>query len=270
MDDQRPWLALTAALLLGTLLYQHWLRAPPSREADDAEDGDRGPERPSSEAKLEVTLVEVLSLLMTPLGPLESCRLQCLCRNAAFSSGELRHIFQEWGDELSLAKLAGAEQDATQVASAMRRAAAVAALAGRVVELWAPDAMGRPALVTAAGNRRAPATRRTQLLRALLQQRAQPEARSADGWDALMWSAQLGNCEDCRILLEARASPNAVSSDGTSPLLCAVRADAAPLEVVKLLLAYRADPALVPMQSPFDEYVDMDVREALARAPQQR
>lgn len=63
MDDQRPWLALTAALLLGTLLYQHWLRAPPSREADDAEDGDRGPERPSSEAKLEVTLVEVLSLL---------------------------------------------------------------------------------------------------------------------------------------------------------------------------------------------------------------
>lgn len=119
----------------------------------------------------------------------------------------------------------------------------------RVVELWAPDAMGRPALVAAAGNRRAPATRRTQLLRALLQQRAQPEvphqvtvycswvviwmftgrvwwqncielcpngcfngirslcvaspeARSADGWDALMWSAQLGNCEDCRILLE--------------------------------------------------------------------
>ena len=36
------------------------------------------------------------------------------------------------------------------------------------------------------------------------------------------------------------------------------------------LLSYRADPALVPMQSPFDEYVDMDVRQALASAPQRR
>ena len=46
-----------------------------------------------------------------------------------------------------------------------------------------------------------------------------------------------------------------MSSDGTSPLLCAVRADSKPLEVVKLLLEHKADPALVPMQSPFDEYV---------------
>ena len=29
-----------------------------------------------------------------------------------------------------------------------------------------------------------------------------PKARSPDGWNALMWSAQRGNCEDCRLLLQ--------------------------------------------------------------------
>lgn len=31
-----------------------------------------------------------------------------------------------------------------------------------------------------------------------------PKARSPDGWNALMWSAQRGNCEDCRLLLQVR------------------------------------------------------------------
>lgn len=212
----------------------------------------------------EATLVAVLSLLLDALGP-ESCRLQCLCRGAQLGRLELRQLFQDWSGELCLAKLTSEEQN--DVERTMRRAVAVATLAGRSEDLWRPDA-GRPALVVAACSR--PKARSQQLLRALLQQRAQPEARSPDGWNALMWSAQRGNCDDCRLLLEARASANAVSADGTSPLLCAVRADVAPLQVVKLLLTYKADPALVPMQSPFDEYVDMDVREALASAPKQR
>ena len=62
------------------------------------------------------------------------------------------------------------------------------------------------------------------------------EASSQDGWNALMWSSQLGNYEDCQVLLKARACPNAVSADGTSPLLCAVRADRQPLAIVQLLL----------------------------------
>eukprot|EP00438_Fugacium_kawagutii_P023928 Skav221181 [mRNA] locus=scaffold1504:51167:57162:- [translate_table: standard] len=169
---------------------------------------------------------------------------------------------QGWSGELCLAKLTTAS-DTVDAAVTMRRAVAVAKLAGRPnVESHrlGPPISGSP---------------------------TPRDARSPDGWNALMWSAQRGNTEDCRVLLEARASANAVSSDGTSPLLCAVRADVAPIEVVKLLLAYRADPALVPMQSPFDEYVtrrrnswcsrvgarvevDMDVREALASAPKQR
>ena len=36
--------------------------------------------------------------------------------------------------------------------------------------------------------------------------------------------------ETRRTLGQARASANAVSADGTSPLLCAVRADVAPLQ----------------------------------------
>ena len=50
----------------------------------------------------------------------------------------------------------------------------------RIVELWAPDEMGRPALVAAACAR--PKARSQQLLQALLQQRAQPQVGCLDGW----------------------------------------------------------------------------------------
>ena len=69
-----------------------------------------------------------------------------------------------------------------------------------------------------------------------MEKKTATEASSQDGWNALMWSSQLGNYEDCQVLLKARACPNAVSADGTSPLLCAVRADRQPLAIVQLLL----------------------------------
>ncbi|CAE8615909.1 unnamed protein product, partial [Polarella glacialis] len=176
------------------------------------------------------------------------------------------------GGSPSLAALAAKEEvqgcvRSRGAANAVARAVALSALAPPEVRsaLWAPDERGRPPLVAAAccggdwGQ---------TLMRALLAARAQPDASSIDGWNALMWACQLGDREACSTLLQGKASANAVSQDGTSPLLNAVRADKEPLAIVRLLLEYGADPALVPMQSPFDEYVDMDVREALARAPQ--
>lgn len=160
----------------------------------------------------------------------------------------------------SLASLVAASADAAAVA----RAAALGRLlkGETLAALWAPDKLGRPPLMTAVCRRRAP------LVHALLSARANPDCPASDGWTSLMWASQLGKPELCAALLRGRASPNAVARDGSSPLLCAARADASPLAVVRLLLEARGNPDLVPMQSPFDEHVDMDVREELAKAKQ--
>ncbi|CAJ1339501.1 unnamed protein product [Effrenium voratum] len=270
MDDKR-WLLLALALCAALVSLREGAKAKAAKAATATAKAAAAVLAKEPEA----VVVQVLSFLLPALG-LEACALRGLCaaalaqltpRAVQFAAEDAPWLAAQMG-ELCLAKIAAVGGAAGCAEHAVRRAVAVAKLADRR-ELWAADAMGRSALVAAAC-----CSRRNgwgcELLRALLEQRADLEARSPDGWNALMWAAQLGNPEECRLLLEARASPNAVSVDGTSPLLCAVRADKTPLQVVQLLLASRADPALVPMQSPFDEYVDMDVREALARAPHQR
>ncbi|CAE6921401.1 unnamed protein product [Symbiodinium natans] len=225
-------------------------------------------------------LLDVLALILKDLGLETACRCRLLCKGAREAIGPkgmrlavedadwLTAQLQASGVAVSLAALA-ATGSTRSAASEVARAVAYSTFANSVLSLWSPDVMGRPPLVAAACCSRQNGWG-SSLLTAMLDARAQPEASSPDGWNALMWASQLGNEEDCQVLLKAMANPNAVSADGTSPLLCAVRADRQPLVIVKLLLSYRADPALVPMQSPFDEYVDMDVRQALASAPHRR
>ncbi|CAE7210674.1 unnamed protein product [Symbiodinium microadriaticum] len=230
-------------------------------------------------------LCDVLGLIVKDLGLEAACRCRLLCKAALFSAGlgpkgmQLAAEDAAWTETqreesniaVSLAALAtGNRGMGRSAASEVARAVAFSTFTkSKSLDLWSPDTMGRPPLVAAACCSRQNGWG-SSLLTALLEARAQPEASSPDGWNPLMWASQLGNHEDCQVLLKARACPNAVSADGTSPLLCAVRADRQPLVIVKLLLSYRADPALVPMQSPFDEYVDMDVRQALASAPHRR
>lgn len=53
--------------------------------------------------------------------------------------------------------------------------------AARSPDLWLPDTLGRPALVVAACSR--PKAKSQELLKALLSQKAQPEASIGWGWD---------------------------------------------------------------------------------------
>mmetsp|Transcript_192 Transcript_192/g.554 ORF Transcript_192/g.554 Transcript_192/m.554 type:complete len:295 (-) Transcript_192:140-1024(-) len=244
-----------------------------------------GPSLEASEASEAWCLVDVLGLIVKDLGLEAACRCRLLCKGAQFSAGlgpkgmQLAAEDAAWMEAqreqskiaVSLAALAAGNRGmGRSAASEVARAVAFSTFTkSKSLDLWSPNTMGRPPLVAAACCSRQNGWG-SSLLTALLEARAQPEASSPDGWNALMWASQLGNHEDCQVLLKARACPNAVSADGTSPLLCAVRADRQPLVIVKLLLSYRADPALVPMQSPFDEYVDMDVRQALASAPHRR
>src|ERR1700682_2058382 len=58
-------------------------------------------------------------------------------------------------------------------------------------------------------------------LRLLLKQKADPEARQADGTTALHWAAHRNNLVIARALLQAGAKVNVVNELGVSPLVLA-------------------------------------------------
>ena len=181
-------------------------------------------------------LCDVLGLIVKDLGLEAACRCRLLCKAALFSAGlgpkgmQLAAEDAAWTETqreesniaVSLAALAtGNRGMGRSAASEVARAVAFSTFTkSKSLDLWSPDTMGRPPLVAAACCSRQNGWG-SSLLTALLEARAQPEASSPDGWNALMWASQLGNHEDCQVLLKARACPNAVSADGTSPLLCA-------------------------------------------------
>jgi uncharacterized protein len=58
-------------------------------------------------------------------------------------------------------------------------------------------------------------------VRSLLQQKADANARQADGTTALMWAAHWGDLETASLLLAAGANPSAANRDGATPLFLA-------------------------------------------------
>lgn len=232
-----------------------------------------------------VQLIDILGLVLPALGPLVAARLRCIGRSvaeacstaelAAVARGPVWHAYLEAAAPPLVQLLgsvfvaaAGSPLRRREPAAAVRAVSHAAALGelrpGGHAATWAPDARGLPPLVVAAcfGGRSGAGP----VVAALLRARAPPNSCGADCWTALMWASSHGDVETCAVLLREGANVNAVAKDGTSALLCAARADHSPLRVVNLLLEHRADPALVPMQSPFDEYVDFEVRQALATA----
>lgn len=219
------------------------------------------------------TLLDILPWALPALGPEGAYRARQLASAARdlVSKEVLRGIARlEWQQHLEgalsplveLAAVAGGRR-------ALARAMVLGSLCpGGEVALWAPDRRGRPPLVALAAlhckaGGRAP-------LESLLLARAEPNGAGADGWTALMWASHLGDLDGVKVLLQSKASTGIVARDGSSALLLATRADAHPLAIVKLLLSHGADPDLAPMQSPFDEHVDMDVRQALKDAKRRR
>src|SRR3954470_2622513 len=77
-------------------------------------------------------------------------------------------------------------------------------------------------------------------VRALLQERADVNARRPDGATALMWAAHWANVEMARQLLRAGANPNAADEQGVSPL--ALACETGDEAVVAVLLGGGAKP----------------------------
>ncbi len=75
---------------------------------------------------------------------------------------------------------------------------------------------------------------------ALIGQKADVNAREADGATALSWAAMRGNAAMAELLLKAGADPNLTNELGIGPLSIAIANDSAPM--VKLLLASGGDP----------------------------
>jgi len=220
-------------------------------------------------------LLDVLNMVLPALGPKAARRLCAVARTTAEVCSSAALSALAWGSiwqtylEAAAPPLAELAKATSFDAPAVVRAAALGELLPELrAGLWAPDAHGRPPLVLAASRRGPGATKGSapSAVSALLAARASPNARSRDGWTALMWAATAGDLGTMRRLLRAKARVDVIAKEGTSALLCATRADRNDCAMVQLLLDHGADPALVPMQSPFDEHVAMDVRQALADA----
>eukprot|EP00927_Polykrikos_kofoidii_P065680 TRINITY_DN61409_c0_g1_i1.p1 TRINITY_DN61409_c0_g1~~TRINITY_DN61409_c0_g1_i1.p1 ORF type:complete len:299 (+),score=16.00 TRINITY_DN61409_c0_g1_i1:65-898(+) len=212
-------------------------------------------------------LVDVIDFTIPMLGPELSVLARRLCRTCVDVCGQsnLTDVARSGVWHCFLASAAPALTsliDANASDSEIHRAVMLASFLQRGdTTVWAPNAQGRTPLVAAIAQRRG----RLRLVRTLLAARAAPDGVGADGWTPMMWAALRGDTAVCAELLRCGATVNKISRDGTSALLCATRADDEPLGVVELLLSTGADPTLVPMNSPFDEHIDMDVRRALAR-----
>lgn len=226
------------------------------------------------------SLCDVLVFALPALDPLTALRMRALAKSTSgvLQPAVLRSVASgpEWKGYLAAAALPLAsllcEGDAVDARSLARSAGLAPLAPGGVGAIWGPDARGRSPFALAVTNCR---RRRQDVLQALLAASPQePSALLNDGrsgsWTPLMWAAHFGDLGCCDLLLRARARPNALTSDGTSALLCATRADRAPLKVVTMLLAHGADASLVPLQSPFDEHIDIEVRQALTQSARRR
>jgi uncharacterized protein len=78
-----------------------------------------------------------------------------------------------------------------------------------------------------------------ELVRELLQHRANPNVRNKLGASPLAEAANLANAELVSLLLKAKADPNGSNEDGQTPLMLAARTGS--LEVAKLLVAAGAN-----------------------------
>jgi ankyrin repeat protein len=98
-------------------------------------------------------------------------------------------------------------------------------------------------VVTAAGDSRlvdAARNRDQRAVRALLQQRADANARAEDGATALLWAAHWNDLDTADVLIRAGADVNAANDLGTTPLSLACTNASAPL--VERLLTAGANP----------------------------
>jgi len=210
-------------------------------------------------------LADVAHLLLPALGPELAVRARALSPQLAATwdrssivalsrTGVWDHFLKSSPSMLELV-----EKKASM--AMIRRTAELGFLSPKGADgVWAKDEQGRTPL------QQAVSMRSPVLVRALLSARCPPDASTSEGtgWSPLMWAASYGEYQVCHELLQVRANVNALARDGSSPLLCATRADKASLDTVTILLAAGADPELVPMQSPFDEHIDFEVRKALA------
>eukprot|EP00419_Tripos_fusus_P086611 CAMPEP_0172865722 /NCGR_PEP_ID=MMETSP1075-20121228/81573_1 /TAXON_ID=2916 /ORGANISM="Ceratium fusus, Strain PA161109" /LENGTH=296 /DNA_ID=CAMNT_0013714801 /DNA_START=50 /DNA_END=940 /DNA_ORIENTATION=- len=99
----------------------------------------------------------------------------------------------------------------------------------------------------------------------LLRWRADVNERDNNGWTPLLWVANQGSAQLCRLLLERRANPDQIGSDGSSALGQACRS--AHLTVVKELLAVRASPDLVAIgNGNLDNHAGEEIMELVRKA----
>mmetsp|Transcript_55990 Transcript_55990/g.131023 ORF Transcript_55990/g.131023 Transcript_55990/m.131023 type:complete len:328 (-) Transcript_55990:134-1117(-) len=211
-------------------------------------------------------IADVAHLILPALGPEEALRLRTIASPlraawdrssivALASTGVWSHFLRMVPSMLSLV-----EQKEVDRAAIQRTAALGFLSPDGSSGIWSADVRGRSPLGLAV------AMRSPKVVRSLLKARCPPDSSADKGgsaWSPLMWAAHNGDHRVCHELLQARAHVNSVARDGSSALLCATRADKASLDTVTVLLAAGADTELVPMQSPFDEHIEMEVRQAL-------
>jgi len=99
----------------------------------------------------------------------------------------------------------------------------------------------------------------------LLRWHADVNERDNNGWTPLLWVANQGSVQLCRLLLERRANPDQIGSDGSSALGQACRS--AHLTIVKELLAAGASPDLVAIgNGNLDNHAGEEIMELVRKA----